>query len=129
MKTLLCGLTWVQFERDLYAAFGEVNPRATAWAKLESLPMGTSMVDKYIQQFKTLADESELDEVTLIHVFECGLHHSVTEKVYGLEAIPRHSRVGRNTPHASTTSTATSMPWSRTPLIPVISHNQPPTQY
>ena len=80
---------WVQFECDLYAAFGEANPGATARAKLESLRMGTSTADEYIQQFKTLADESELDEVALIHVFECGLHCSVTEKVYGLEAMPK----------------------------------------
>ena len=37
MKTLSCGLTWVQFEHDLYTAFGEANPGAAARAKLESL--------------------------------------------------------------------------------------------
>ena len=47
------------------------------------------MVDEYIQHFETLADKSELDEVALICVFEFDLHHSVTEKVYGLEAIPK----------------------------------------
>ena len=51
--------------------------------------MGTSTVDEYIQQFKTLADELELDEVTLINVFECGPHCSVTEKDYGLEAMAK----------------------------------------
>ena len=89
MKTLSHGLTWVQFEHDLYTAFGEVNPRAAAQAKLESLQMGASTADEYIQQFETLADESELDKVALIHVFEHGLHCSVTKKIYGLEAMPK----------------------------------------
>ena len=89
MKTLLRGLTWVQFKHDLYTTFGEVNPGAAARAKLESLQMGASTADEYIQQFETLADESELDEVALIHVFECSLHRSVTEKIYGLEAMPK----------------------------------------
>ena len=51
--------------------------------------MGASTADEYIQQFETLVDESELDEVALIHVFERGLHHSVTKKIYGLEAMPK----------------------------------------
>ena len=89
MKTLSRGLTWVQFKRDLYTAFGEANPGAAAWAKLESLRMGASTADECIQQFETLADESELDKVALIHVFERGLHRSITEKIYGLEAMPK----------------------------------------
>ena len=51
--------------------------------------MGASTADEYIQQFETLADESELDEVALIHIFKHGLHCSVTKKIYGLEAMPK----------------------------------------
>ena len=51
--------------------------------------MGSSTTDKFIQQFETLADESELDEVTLIHLFEHGLHRSVTEKIYRVEVMPK----------------------------------------
>jgi hypothetical protein len=50
--------------------------------------MGSNTVNEYVQQFKTLADELELDEVTLIHIFKCGLHCSVT-KIYGLEVMPK----------------------------------------
>lgn len=89
IKTLSHDLTWAQFERDLHTTFGEANPGATARAKLESLRMGTNTADEYVQQFETLADESELDEVALIHVFERGLHRSVTEKIYGLEVMPK----------------------------------------
>jgi hypothetical protein len=89
IKTLTHDLTWVQFERDLETAFGEANPGAAARAKLESLRMGSSTADEYIQQFETLADESELDEVALVHVFERGLHRSITEKIYGLEVMPK----------------------------------------
>ena len=67
----------------------EVNPGAAARAKLEALRMGTSTADKFIQQFEALADESELDEVALTHLFECGLHCSVTEKIYGVEVMPK----------------------------------------
>jgi hypothetical protein len=89
IKTLTHDLTWVQFERDLETAFGEANPGAAARSKLESLRMGSNTADEYIQQFETLADESELDEVALIHVFERGLHRSITEKIYGLEVMPK----------------------------------------
>jgi hypothetical protein len=51
--------------------------------------MGSNTANEYVQQFETLADESELDEVALIHIFECGLHCSVTEKIYGLEVMPK----------------------------------------
>jgi hypothetical protein len=51
--------------------------------------MGSNTADEYIQQFETLADELELDEVALIHIFEHGLHCSVTEKIYGLEVMPK----------------------------------------
>ena len=80
---------WEQFNRDLQDVFGEVNPGAAARAKLEALRMGTSTADEFIQQFKALADESELDEVALTHLFECGLHHSVTKKIYGVKVMPK----------------------------------------
>ena len=48
-----------------------------------------SPADEFIQQFEALADESELDEVMLTHLFECGLHRSVTEKIYGVEVMPK----------------------------------------
>jgi hypothetical protein len=70
-------------------AFGEPNPGAAARAKLESLQMGSNTANEYVQQFKTLADESELDEVAMIHIFKCGLHHLVTEKIHGLEVMPK----------------------------------------
>ena len=51
--------------------------------------MGSSTADEFIQQFETLADKSELDEVALIHLFEHGLHRSITEKIYGVEVMPK----------------------------------------
>jgi hypothetical protein len=89
IKTLSRALTWEQFDRDLQDAFGEANPGAAARAKLESLRMSTNTADEFIQQFETLSDESELDEVALIHLFERGLHRSVTEKIYGVEVMPK----------------------------------------
>ena len=89
IKTLTHALMWEQLDWDLQDAFGKVNPGAAARAKLEALQMGTSTADEFIQQFKALADESELDEVTLTHLFECGLHHSVTKKIYGVKVMPK----------------------------------------
>ena len=89
IKTLTHALTWEQFDWDLQDAFGKANPGAAARAKLEALQMGTSTADEFIQQFEALADESELDEVTLTHLFECGLHCSVTEKIYGVKVMPK----------------------------------------
>ena len=89
IKILSCDLTWEQFDRNLQDAFGEANPGAAARARLESLRMSTNTADEFIQQFETLADESELDEVALIHLFERGLHRSVTEKIYGVEVMPK----------------------------------------
>ena len=74
---------------DLQDVFGKANPGAAARAKLEALRMGTSTADEFIQQFKALADESELDEVVLTHLFEPGVHHSVTEKIYGVKVMPK----------------------------------------
>ena len=89
IKTLTRALTWEQFDWDLQDVFGEANPGAAARAKLEALWMGTSTADKFIQQFEALTDESELDEVALTHLFERGLHCSVTEKIYGVEVMPK----------------------------------------
>ena len=89
IKTLTRALTWEQFDWDLQDAFGEANPGAAARAKLEALQMGTSTADEFIQQFEALADDSELDEVALTHLFECGLHHLVTKKIYGVEVMPK----------------------------------------
>jgi hypothetical protein len=89
IKKLAGPLSWEEFEREFEDAFGEVNPGATARAKLESLRMGSNSADEYIQQFETLADESELDDVALMHIFERGLHRSVIEKIYNLETMPK----------------------------------------
>ena len=83
IKTLTRALMWEQFDWDLQDVFGKANPGAAARAKPEALQMGTSPADEFIQQFEALADKSKLDEVALTHLFECGLHRSVTEKIYG----------------------------------------------
>ena len=89
IKKLTASLTWDEFKLELEATFDEVNPGATARMKLESLRMGSNTADEYIQQFETRADDSELDDIALVHVFERGLHRSVTEKIYSLEVMPK----------------------------------------
>ena len=65
------------------------EPWSSCQSQLKALWMGTSTADEFIQQFEALADESELDEVMLTHLFECGLHCSVTKKIYGVELMPK----------------------------------------
>ena len=86
------------------------EPWSSRQSQIEALWMGTSTVDKFIQQFEALTDESELDEVALTHLFEHGLHCLVTEKIYGVEVMPK------TLPPALTTNTVNSEHSQRTPL-------------
>ncbi|EIN03332.1 hypothetical protein PUNSTDRAFT_139652 [Punctularia strigosozonata HHB-11173 SS5] len=72
--------SWAHFERHFRAAFEDPNPAATAFNKLRTLHMGSSVAEDFIRQFENLAEEAGVDrDVSLLATFK--------------QAIPSHFRI------------------------------------
>ncbi|EIN05252.1 hypothetical protein PUNSTDRAFT_137936 [Punctularia strigosozonata HHB-11173 SS5] len=72
--------SWVHIERHFRMAFEDSNPTATAFNKLRTLHMGSSIAEDFICQFKNLAEEAGDDrDVSLLTTF--------------MQAIPSHFRI------------------------------------
>lgn len=71
---------WAKFEKHFKSAFEDPDPAATAFNKLRTLHMGSSIAEDFIRQFENYADEAGVSkDISLLATFK--------------QAIPLHFRV------------------------------------